>query len=134
MLLPSLRPPGSPLIRLPCCNRHCRRCHRVLLAACRWREPFLSVGHVLYEAEGAAMLRSFAVIMCSPPPLFWASALLTTAVPWLILDPVLMPISYHRLRWVQPLSVAVLFPTNALRSVGRSVGRAGGEMLDVECC
>ena len=93
-LLPLLPP-------LPCCRR--------------WREPFLSVGHVLYEAEGAAMLKSFAVLMCSAAPLFWASALLTTAVPWLILDPVLMPISYHRLRWVQPLSVAVLLPTNALR-------------------
>jgi hypothetical protein len=78
------------------------------------REPFLSAGHVLYMAEGGAVLESFAVVLCQPV-LMWLAALLTSAVPWLLLDPLLMPISYSKLRWVQLASVAVLLPTNALR-------------------
>lgn len=81
----------------------------------RIRESFLSVGHVLYMAEGSAMLHSFAVVVCQPAALMWVACVMTSATPWLLLDPLMMPISYRNLRWVQPLSFAVLLPSNGLR-------------------
>ena len=48
--------------------------------------------------------------------------MLTSALPWLLLDPLLLPISYAKLRWVQLASVAALLPTNALRWVGERKG------------
>ena len=57
------------------------------------------------------MLRSFSVVVCQPPVAMWLAAVMTSALPWLLLDPLLLPIQYARLRWVQPLSAAALLPS-----------------------
>lgn len=76
--------------------------------------------------EGSSMLRSFAVVLCSPRLAMWLAAVMTSAVPWLLLDPLLLPIKYSRLRWVQPLSAATLLPSNSLRWVAQRKGGAPG--------
>lgn len=113
-----LHPPGQREGRSPALASS--RTHAAAAAARRppllrrWREAFLSVGHPFYILEANVLVAYFFVTSC-PEPWFSVVSVVSSTLPWLLLDPLMMPISYRALRWVQPASVFIAALGNGAR-------------------